>query len=199
MSTVHRILAIFTIFILPVASYSDVVAIDLPQKFLVFEDRNDVHFAPGESVVVSFSLPRPGNIGMDRGVFVTYDVDVLDQNGLEVGSTVLEEPVAGLGLVGIEVTDITPIDALLIINDEIGSRVALVNGRLLLQIAVSARRIGRNPATGEAIQINASNVVIGSMSILGSDGSTHATTGTVKWFNTSKGFGFIAPDDGSEL
>ncbi len=24
------------------------------------------------------------------------------------------------------------------------------------------------------------------------------TTGTVKWFNESKGFGFIAPSDGSE-
>jgi len=207
MNTAFRILAIITMATLPSIGHP-VVAVDGtvdPGDYIIWQNSTGpINFAPAdESVIVSFSIQFPGDSRMAPETLVTYDIGVFDQNGVMVGSTVVEAPLAGFGLVDISATDVTPENALLIINKLDASTVELFNNhnRVALQVIVSRRAVGRNPHTGETIKIRAKPGLAyhmrWSVTIVGSDGNTRATTGTVKGL-MSKGFGFIAPSDGGD-
>ena len=169
MNRVIMILAILTIAAFPAVGY--------PQAVNLFRDNNigTVSFAPSEEgLTVSLSTKFPGNSGMNDVVLVSSKVKLFDANGQEVGSAVVEAPVAGFVSFDIIATDVTETDALLIIEGEPGRRVQVKNHRITLRATASTINIGRNPQTGESIQIPAHKSVEVTVTIYdSSDGKTH--------------------------
>ena len=173
MNRLIMILAILTIAAFPAVGYPQAVNLDN-----LFWDNNigTVSFAPSEEgLTISLSTKLPGNSGMNDVVLVSTKVKFFDANGLEVGSAVVEAPIAGFVSVGIIATDVTETDALLIIEGEPGRRVQVKNHRITLRATASTIKIGRNPQTGEPIHIPAPKYVAFKATVYdSSDGKTHA-------------------------
>lgn len=212
MPTVIRILKM--VMILTVAAFP---AIGFPQEDVVGaldslawrQEIGLVTLTPNEVAMVGFFIP----VWLDASTgkvtrlvtyeevtpLVTYEVDIFDKDGILVGNTVVEVPPDGFGMVRIAATDITSINPLLTLNGSEAKRIPLENGLLTLRVTLWVHRKGVNPFTGEEVVFKAKPArSVVSMTTLGPDGATLATTSTVKWFNESKGFGFITPSDGDE-
>jgi hypothetical protein len=214
MKTVIRILKM--VMILAVAAFP---AIGFPQEDVVGaldslawrQEIGLVTLTPNEVAMVGFFIP----VWLDSSTgkvtrlvtyeevtpLVTYEVAIFDKDGMLVGNTVVEVPPDGFGMVRIAATDITSIhpNPLLTLNGSEAKRIPLENGLLSLRVTLWVHRKGINPFTGEEVIFKAKPArSIVSITTLGTDGATRATTSTVKWFNESKGFGFITPGDGGE-
>jgi hypothetical protein len=141
-----------------------------------------VNTSLSERVIVNYHLePFPGSgedqkaPRLDEDVLVTFELRVLDESGKLLAEFTDEVPLGGFGQTTLGATDPTSFDALLAINEAVVTRIPISNDRLAVRIAGSTQRTGRNPSTGETIQIPARRTIFWAVTVVGPNGDTRST------------------------
>jgi hypothetical protein len=141
-----------------------------------------VNTSLSERVIVNYHLESFPGSGedqkvprLDGEVLVTFELRVLDENGNLLAESTDEVPLGGFGQTTLGATDPTSFDALLAINDTGVKRMPVSNDRFAVRLTGSTQRTGRNPSTGETIQIPARRTILWTVTVVGSNGETRST------------------------
>jgi hypothetical protein len=160
-----------------------------------------------ESVEVSISFLRFPPLDGDTPV--KYDLVAYDPKGKKVFSYPVLFLVGGTGYAVISASDCNGDSAYLyvdgnLVTDEPAEGV-VVAYRTRLNLSFKYHRdaggpgsVGQDIVAAYYANENSFPPFVGAITTISTDGSTRAATGTVRWFNESKGFGFIAPSDGGK-
>ena len=145
-------------------------------------------FAIQEGVELLLSLrPKPGN-STPSDAIVTWRVTLKTKFGEVIGSAEAKAAIGGLAAFEVTVDETSRSQQAktgivqIVVNDEILGTTEVQNGRVVLRVEAARAAKGRNPSTGETIQIAASNIPTAS-TISVFDFATRATRSTSTFVN----------------
>lgn len=198
MRKILGILAILAIAAFPAVGYTQDGGVYhvLERSFAVGQSIN-------EGVELLVGLDNPENV-VPAGTKITFTYEVMNIGGEKIGEFTQEAAVGGFSKV-VFTTELTSSGgAILRRHDGENVIVGVIDAgvefnRVGYVVNVLRSKSGQNPDTGEEVPIPppADTFTIVT-TFTNNTGTTQATTGAVKWFNRSKGFGFITPEDGGE-
>ena len=147
---------------------------------------------------------RGADVMPSRGTY-TLTFTITNDGGTTLGEVSQDVPNNGVATMRFETDDMMSSEFVTYnANGNPIGQIKITGGRVIAFASIKMRAKTSDssvidPATGELRTIPASVVPFTKETIINKNtGGTQAATGTVKWFNESKGFGFIAPTDGDQ-
>jgi hypothetical protein len=119
-------------------------------------------FGPQEAVELLIGIRGKPGSAASRDTVIEWAVTLRGPDGNVIGSSTQEVAMAGLVRfeISTEDTDVSSDGGTqVLVNDEPIGFASLIGGRIVLQLDVCRQREGRNPQTGQPIQIAAKNVM----------------------------------------